>query len=394
MNLSVLVNRSVWGTLVLCVVFATPTAGQSLFNAAGLGVPVEAVDGRARALGNLGIGLRGGSFMPTDPAALGRLSSSTGVMAAQPSWVDYSLEGGSTGKFQGTRFPVLGIAYPLLAGMMSVQIGSFLDQNYQVQRQIEVDFGRGPVPATDDFQQDGSISNLNLGYARMFGPNWSGGVTVGRYAGSMVRSLTRTYGDDQTTDVDQYVEAGEWSYKAWAVTAGVAADLFSRARVALSVHVPTELEAEASEESRGEDRTYALPMQIRLGTSVTVGPALVVSGSMLLADWSDTQSDLEGAAIAGDQHGFGLGVELTRASFFGKSAPVRLGYRQTGLPFSFDAGGADERVISGGLGLELARLEDVVLASVDLAIERGRRSGGGITESFWRATISLLAAGI
>jgi hypothetical protein len=387
-------SRKGWGVIVSWLVLATPVAGQSLFNAAGLGVPVEAIDGRARAVGNLGIGLRGGSFMPTDPASLGRLASSTGVMAAQPSWVDYSLEGGSAGTFQGTRFPLLGIAYPLLAGMMSVQIGSFMDQNYQVQRLTEVDFGRGPVAATDEFEQDGSISNLNLGYSRMFGARWSGGVTVGRYAGSMVRSLSRTYGNEETTDVDPYVEAGEWSYKAWAVTAGVAADVFSRARVALSVHVPTNLDAEASEGTRGEDRTYSLPVQYRLGTSVTVGPALVVSGSLLLADWGGTQSDLEGVAVAGDQNGFGLGVELTRASFFGKSAPLRLGYRQTGLPFSFDAGGAKERVLSGGVGLELARLEDVVLASVDLAIERGRRSGGGITESFWRATISLLAAGI
>jgi hypothetical protein len=385
--------RRALGLLALSATVVSPVAGQSLYNAAGLGVPVEALDGRARALGNLGIGLRGGSFMPTDPGALGRLSSATGVMAAQPSWVDYSLDAGSAGSFQGTRFPLLGIAYPLLSGMMSVQIGSFLDQNYEVQRQTEVDFGRGPVAATDDFQQDGSISNLNLGFSRMFGDRISAGITAGRYAGSMVRSLTRSYGDEETSDVDEYVERGEWSYKAWAFTGGIAADVFSRARVAVSVHVPMELEAEASEDTRGGDRTYTLPIQYRAGATVTIAPALNVSGSISLADWGDTQQDLEGAAIAGNQNGFGLGVELTRASFFGKRAPLRLGFRRTGLPFSFDEGGATERVLSGGFGLELSRVDDVVLASVDLAIERGRREGVGLKEDYWRATISLLAAG-
>lgn len=370
-----------------------PVAAQSLYNAAGLGVPVEALDGRARSLGNLGIGLRGGSFMPTDPGSLGRLSVSTGVMAAQPQWIDYQIRDGAAGSVQGTRWPLLGIAYPLLNGMMSVQIGSFLDQNYEVQRTTTVDFGRGDIETTDDFQQDGSISNLNLGYSRMFGERYSAGVTIGRYAGSMDRSLTRIYGDEQTTDVDSYVEAGTWSYSAWAFTAGATADLFDRARVAVSIHVPTELEAEAEEGTRGADRTYSVPTQFRAGASVTVGPALVVSGSVLLADWSDTQNDLQGAAVAGNQNGYGLGLELSRASFFGKSAPLRVGFRETGLPFAFDEG-AKERIVSGGFGLELSSSGDVVLAGVDFAIERGHRFGGGVNEKFWRATLSLLASGL
>ena len=91
---------------------------------------------------------------------------------------------------------------------------------------------------------------------------------------------------------------------------------------------------------------------------------------------------------------FGLGVELSRARLLGKEAPLRFGFRRTGLPFSFDEGGAIEQVISGGFGLELSRVGDIVLASVDLAIERGRRTGAGLSENFWRATISLLASGL
>jgi hypothetical protein len=89
-------------TLVLSSAGA-PVAAQSLFNSAGMGLPIEALDGRARALGNLGIGLRGASLMPTDPAAIARYQMPTGIMAGQPSWVDFSQDGGASGSFQGNR---------------------------------------------------------------------------------------------------------------------------------------------------------------------------------------------------------------------------------------------------------------------------------------------------
>jgi hypothetical protein len=368
---------------------------QSLYNAAGLGVPVEALDGRARALGNLGIGLQGGSFMPTDPGALGRLSVSTGVMAAQPSWIDYEVDG-VAGSIQGTRFPLLGLAYPLLNGMMSVQIGSVLDQRYTATTTGLIDIGTGPVPKTDEFEQTGSISNVNFGFSRMFGEHLSGGVTLGRYTGSSVRSLTRTYGDDTVTleDVDAYEERGEWSYGAYSFTAGAALDLGSSTRIAASVQVPSQLDATATDETRGSDRSYRLPVQYRVGASISLGAALVLTGSAQLADWAGAQDGLVGAAFAGKTNGYGVGVELSRARVLGKNAPLRFGFRRTGLPFSFDEGGATERVISGGFGLELNRTGNIVLAGVDLAIERGRRSGVGLEEKFWRATISLLASGL
>mgnify|MGYP002623610056 CR=1 FL=1 len=373
---------------------AAPAAGQSLYNAAGLGVPVEALDARARALGSLGIGLRGGSFMPTDPGALGRLSYSTGVMVAQPSWTDFSSPAGATGKVQGTRFPLLGIAYPIIGGMASVQIGSVLDQSFEAESISEVDFGRGPVTTTDTFQQDGSISTLNLGFARSVTDWLSAGVTVGRYAGSVDRVLTRSFEEEETDDVDTYVEAGTWSYSAWALTAGVAVDALENVRVAASIHLPGDLDAEASAETRGADRSYALPTQLRLGASVTLMPALVVTGSVQLADWESTGADLIDGSYAGSQNGFGLGVELTQATFFGKNAPLRLGFREVGLPFAFLEQGGTERSFSGGFGLELSRQGNVVLAGVDVAIERGLRFGGGVREEFWRATISLLASGL
>lgn len=363
---------------------------QSVFNAAGLGVPSEALDARARALGSMGIGLPGGAFMPTDPAALGRLTVPTGVVASQSSWVDYSTEPGETGTFEASRFPLLGVAYPAFGGMMSVQIGSFLDQHYRAARTGTVDLSSGAVQSMDEFVQDGSVSNLNLGYARSFG-DVSVGLTAGRYAGSVVRTLTRTYDGD--ANVDSYVERGTWSYGGYHVSPGVSADLNGTFHVAASVQIPTALDADASDETLGADRSFDLPVQYRAGASASFDVGLLLSASVSRADWSGTQDDLAGSARAGDANGYGVGLEFSRARLLGKDAPLRFGFRRSTLPFSFGDDDVTERVISGGLGLSLNTTNEIVLASMDLAVERGRRAGMGIVENFWRGTISFRASG-
>jgi len=373
--------------------FGAPAQGQSLFNAAGMGVPLEALGGRARALGNHGIGLPGGAFLPTDPGALGRLSMTTGVMVAQPSWVDFSAGGPQTGSFQGTRFPLLGVAYPLAGGMMSFQVGSFLDQVFEASSTSSVNLASETVSAVDRFEQDGSVSNLNVGYARRVGEDLSVGVTVGRFAGSVDRTLTRRFDDGGVGDLDSYVVSGTWSYTGTVVNAGVSADLLESLRVAVSVQVPSDLDAEASDETAGGDRRFDVPVQYRAGASAQLGSGLIAVGSVVFADWSATQDDLLGSGRGGDANGFGLGVEFSRANLWGRDAPLRLGFRRTGLPFAFDDEGATERVFSGGFGLSLNTADDLVLAGVDFALERGRRTGTGITEDFWRATLSVTASG-
>lgn len=371
----------------------TAAAGQSVFNAAGLGVPSEALDGRSRAMGSMGIGLPGGAFMPTDPGALGRLTTATGVVAIQPTWLEYSADSGESGSFQTNRFPLLGVGYPVFGGMMSVQIGSFLDQNYRDTQVGSVDLSTGTVPSADEFEQDGSVSKLNLGYSRMLGSDLSVGLVAGRYAGSVVRTLTRTYGEEDVSGIDSYIEQGRWSYEGYHVTSGISVDVNERIHLAGSIQLPTSLDAAATDETQGGDRSFDLPIQYRAGASAAVGGGLLVAASVALADWSVTEEDLVGSSKAGDANGLGVGVELTRARLFGKDAPLRFGFRQANLPFSFVEGDVEERIFSGGFGLALNQTNEVVLASMDVAVERGRRSGLGIVENFWRATLSFRASG-
>ena len=386
-------STRVAGLLLLALTStARPAHTQSLFNAAGLGTPVEALDGRARALGSIGIGLTGGSMMQTDPGGLARLEISTGVMAASPSWIDYSASSSRTGTFKGNRFPLLGIAYPLLGGMAAIQISSVLDQTYELTRIGETDLGDGPVRTSDAFTQDGSVSSVNLGFSRALIDWFAAGLTVGRFAGNLDRTLVRVYGEEGVAgNVDTYVESGVWSWTGWSLTAGASAD-FESLRVAASVQVPSELSGTASVDTRGSDRSFTIPVQYRVGATAVLGPSIQLHGSAVFADWSKMQDDLS-SGYAKSGSGYGLGIELSRARLLGKDAPLRFGFRQTGLPFVFEDESVKERIFSGGLGLVLNQTAGFVLAGVDLAIERGRRDGANLTENFWRATLSLQTSG-
>lgn len=384
-------------TLVLvCALFGsvTPLAGQSLFSSVGLGLPVEAVDGRARALGNLGVGLDGAGFLPTNPAVAARALLPSGILVAQPSWSEAS-DGAETNYYNGTRFPLLAVTYPVLGGVASVHFTSHLDQDFSGERETSLTVGSLPVVARDAFEQDGAVSSVNAGFARVLTGETAVGLTVGRYTGSVERVLTRTLGtSSESSAVQPYVSSGSWSYSGYIVTGSVASRLLDLVEVAVGATWSTELEAEATGTSQAGDATFGVPLRLRIGASAALAPGLTLSASAARADWSSVSNDLSGDEEARATLAFGAGIELSQARLLGRQAPLRLGFRRSDLPFSVSGEDASERVFSGGVGLVLAQAGDVMLANVDVAVERGRRKGGALTENFWRATLSVSVAGL
>jgi len=380
-------------TLVISLV-TTPSSAQSLYNAAGLGLPVEAIDGRARALGNLGIGLWGSGLLPGDPAAAGMFIVPTAVIVGQPSWVDYDHESGKSGSIQGSRFPLMGVGYPGFSGIFTLSLSSFLDQHYESERSLELDLRGEKSEVTDFFEQDGSIGSLNFGYSRPIGTSAALGFSFGRYAGSILRQLERDFSALSFPGaLESYQTSSRWTYSGSSLTGGMAANLGTFARVAASVTWSGDLNATASDDTSGMDRSFSLPMQYRLGTSIVLAPGLMITASAIRADWADIERDLDTPTTVGSTSNIGVGVELSRANIFGLALPLRFGYRTGKLPFSLGTGVATERIFSAGLGLSLSQADDIVLGGVDAAIERGRRSGSVLTEAFWRATISLRVSG-
>lgn len=377
--------------LAAVLAWGAPVAGQSIFNSAGIGLPVEALDGRARALGSFGIGLPGAAILPTDPAAAAGVVLPTGVLAAQPSWVDLSESGVSDHTyFQGTRFPLLALAYPALGGTFTLHTASVFDQSFTGESATDVVIGGTVFPATDRFVQDGSISSLAGGYARFLDQGLAVGIAVGRYSGRVSRSLVRDFGAaTELGSVEPYRSTGTWRYAGYSVTGGASAELFGSLRVAASATWSTDLDADASGDTEGGDRSFSVPLQLRLGVSSRLTQGLTVSASAIRADWTVAADEVGAGTRVRTVLGAGAGIELSQTRLFGREAPLRLGFRRSGLPFAVGGGDGTEQVLSGGIALVLNQANGVVLATTDLGVERGRRTGGVVTEDFWRATLSL-----
>src|SRR5690606_24310439 len=100
--------------------------------------------------------------------------------------------------------------------------------------------------------------------------------------------------------------------------------------------------------------------------------------------------------VAADTWEVGGGLEWRGARALGRPFPLRLGARYAKLPFRVQGATPSERALALGLGSVLARDDLGPRAVVDAAIERGRRGDAaatGLTESFWRLTLSMALFG-
>lgn len=384
--------------LLATLLLAAPAtaSAQSLFNAAGLGLPATPGDARSRALGGLGLGLQGTTLSGSDPAAAADFVMPAAILTAQPSWVDFGRSDGTeSGTFKGTRFPSVGIAYPAWYGIVAtLSLETVLDQRYEAESASTVDFGGTPVEVSDAFVSTGGVSQIRLGLARRLSPRLAVGLSAGRLSGSVTRRLVRSFGEGvDTTTVEPFQAGGYWSYSGLAVTGGAQLTVGPVATVSASATWTSGLDAEASHDTEGASRSYDLPLQLRVGASAVLAPGLLVTAGFSAADWSSLDGDLREGASTGTAMSWGLGLELARARLLGRSAPLRVGYRRADLPFALGGGQPTETVWTGGLGLNLSQVGDLVRAGVDLALERGDRADALVSERFWRGTLTVRVAG-
>jgi hypothetical protein len=390
-------TRRPWFVALLALA-ALPAAAsaQSLLNAAGLGVPADPIDARSRALGGVGIGLQGAALLASDPAAAVGFALPTVVITAQPSWVDVQpADAAVVSTFQGTRFPSMGIAYPTpKLGVVTLSFESVFDQRYEAQRPVTVDLVNGPVDATDHFTSNGGVSQVRLGVARRVGNRASVGISAARYTGSVVRRLVRDFVIPAGQEpVEPYQAGGLWTYSGASLTGGVYANIGSFGHVAGSLTWSSGLEASPSSDTEGAAQSFDIPLQLRVGGTAVLAPGLSLSAGLTRADWSGIDGQLTQGTSVGTTTSYGVGLELSRASIFGRQAPLRFGYRKSDLPFVLNQGTPTESVWAGGLGLHLSRSGDFVRAALDLALEKGTREDAVLSESFWRGTISVRVSG-
>lgn len=387
-------RRALFPVLLALALLPGGVTAQSLFSVGGLGAPVEAADARARALGGMGIALPGSGLSLRDPAQAAGLLLPTISATMQTVNADGSRNGVGVG-LDATRFPHVGLAYPVgERGTALFQYGSFLDQRWSVERRLNLDFQGGPVQVTDTFRSDGGVSSLLVGGAYGLASWLSVGVTAGLHTGSIRRTFTREFNQDQIgAPVDPFVSTGGWDVSGPVAVVGVKVNPLALLQASASVTWSGALEARAEEgDESAEDREFTLPLEVRAGLSTVLTPALSATLGLAWADWSDAARDLTSGG-GGSTLSLGGGVEWTGGTFLGRTSPVRLGFRRAEFPFDVDGEQPVESSFAVGSGLVLSEVEGVPLAGLDLSVERGSRSAADLSEDFWRTTLTLRLSG-
>ncbi|MGH7461193.1 MAG: hypothetical protein ACREMA_09220, partial [Longimicrobiales bacterium] len=182
--------------LVLTLVLsAAPAAGQSLFGMRGLGVPVDPIDPRARALGSIGTGLLGLNTSMVNPADLAGIRRRGVTATLQPFFGSDELDGRND-DVEATRFPLIQLIYPVRSRLVfGLGYGGFLEHTWSVLADRMIVVGPDTVPTQELVRSDGVLAQVRLSAGYDLTPSFALGAAVGVYTGNLERELTRTFPD-------------------------------------------------------------------------------------------------------------------------------------------------------------------------------------------------------
>lgn len=380
--------------LALAAVLAMPgpSRAQSPSTSLGLGYPTPPVDGRAAALGGVGVGLLGGSFSIRNPADLVEFSEASLSLTAAPEGV--TVEGVEDGETGRSRFSTIRAVLPLGEWAASVGFGSELDQDWKFTSRDTLEISSGRFPFEQRRESNGGISTIDLSLARRIGP-LSAGISYQRLTGSLQQDLVRRFQvsvDSTVSAPDSVEQRATFNYSGWRVRGGVGIQLGDRVRISGSYAQTGELEADrdtavtTSREVEGEARQFSMPSSASVGASVLVTDSWLLSAGGGWEEWSETAESLDGGAR--DTYWGGGGLEFRGLDAGPFPVRLRAGGRWRELPFRLPGRAAPtETAVTFGLGLEFASQR----AAVDVAGEIGSRGDlgtVGMQEDFQRFTVT------
>lgn len=366
-------------------------AAQSLFAGRGLGYAAEPLDGRARGLGGVGLGLPEGGLSFVNPAGISAYPAPTLHVTLQPD--RFTADLGATEMTGGTvRFPLIHLVLPYRRWAASVGYSSYLDRNWAVQRDTVLQIGGSEVGVIDRFASHGGVARLRLGGSFDVTPRLSIGAAVDRYTGSANDSTYREFTD---APMRPAIESNAVTFGGHGYSAGIRWVPSGAFAAGASLTAGGRLEVEDAD-PLASGSSYDLPLQAAVGASGRVTPTTLVALSAAWSGWSSVEGMLPEQGASRDTWTLGAGVEWEAFRTGTNVVPLRVGYRRAELPFRWDsdsaAGGwAAERAFTFGGGIRLGG----GAALLDAAADRGQRGGSdlGITESFWRFSLSLTVLG-
>ena len=363
-----------WVLAVLLLLVPGTARGQSLLGSAGLGLPTEAQDTRARALGGITLGTSTPGVIPGEPTAALDLLFPTVVFTMQPSWGEFTLDG-DTGDYQGTRFPLVGVAYPVgVRGVITATLASTFDQRWKVTREGTAEIGGEVIPTTDEFESEGGVSRFEVGYGRRVSADLAVGMSVGLHRGQVTRTFVRQFDTAAVNNpIAAFINGGRWNYFGPTVSVDARWDPVDVLRLGARVQWGGTLEAEPGDDTEGARRELDLPLEFGAGATLLLSPTLTVNAGVETANWAELGDADFNATANGRTTSFGGGLEWSGLGFWAGALPLRLGYRRAELPFSLDGAGATETTVGGGLGVVMSQAQGLPLVTLDFSWEYGDR---------------------
>ncbi len=378
------------------LVLPTSVFGQSILGSSGLGVRLEPLDAIQRGLGGVGAAIQSTTVLPGDPTASLDLLAPTITFTAQPTLGDYTVDS-DEGHFSGTRFPVLGFAFPLgTTSVLTLTMGSHFDQRWSAIVQDSIELGGDRIGITDEFSSDGGISTIRAGWAKRLSPTFAVGTSTGMYMGGLTRSFDRTFSQDSLSvrsPISSFSDVGQWAHSGPVASLNVSWDPSPVVQVAGTIDWSGTIAVEPSGEIERQALNVDAPLEFKVAVTTVLSPAFMVTAGLATANWSDLGEPQIDSVGVGRATTLGAGLEWNIGNFWAGRFPLRLGYRSASLPFLFRGKRVTEKTVSFGFSITMAQVEGLPLAGMDMAAEFGGRSAGNFAESLRRFTISVRIGG-
>ena len=300
--------RLILVALVAALVPASAGA-QSFLGYRALGLPVGAADARAVALGNLGIGLPGVQLTASDPASAAALLFPTVSVSMQPSWGDFDLDG-QTGTARTTRFPMIGIAYPVPSaqGTVTLSLSGHMELRWAGEQDRIVSLGGLDVPVNDASRPTAAVR-----WRAWAGRRGWATVLAGGHRGHLrrqdrpgVRAHTRLAGR-------RVGRPGRTKRTAHGSTAATPSRPGSRPIRTISfiwrgaAEWSGELKQKPRSQTEGDERAFSIPLRLSAGATGRLSERLHVNTSVAYQDWSTAQG-FEAGVVSTEKLSYGRGA--------------------------------------------------------------------------------------
>lgn len=363
--------------LVLLGIGAPTLAAQtSIYGTSGIGFP-----GRGESMRTVALGGGFAAFDPfsqVNPAAAAVIPRVSAMAAISNEFRSFSVAGQTTNGLKTTRFP-LGFVGGRLGHLpvgFSGSFATYADRSYDFTATDTLQLRGVPVPVADRLASDGAIADVGgaIGWAPV--SRIDIGVGLHLISGSSKLTARRTFGD---SSYQNYVDTSEATFSARGIGGGVIVGLLPGVRLAGAVRADGRLRSQVDS---GAVKHVALPVTVTGGLQVVARGVLHWSTTVIWHSWSRAAADLAGSGSAAfDTWDIGSGIELGGSEAGGSPFPLRVGFRYAQLPFApTGTSQPHETTLAAGTGINFAGSR----GTIDLALERVWRTGGGASEHAWQ----------